>query len=275
MASHTSPNYKRMGFIGPAHSPPLEHIAPIGQGPSFNYTRPQETEKTETQSRPSTPSDYERLSLPEDSEDEKSSQELPASMYHSVQSRMADDADFTIEEITESDAENDSETEVVRPDQFEDARSENATKRDSGSHTGIVDSFQQLNCEADSESDEQTRRYRAKKKRWSAGVFKRSHSQSVGSDSDMEDVEALDAHDVGSSARRLRRRVRGPGDRSSLIFEDMPHPHIVEVSEPESGVDRGPPSLPSDIEDFTLDALPFWRVSDPMAIDLDSGSGEG
>ncbi|KAF2478073.1 uncharacterized protein BDR25DRAFT_338747 [Lindgomyces ingoldianus] len=128
-----------------------------------------------------------------------------------------------------------------------------------------------------SDEEEQQRVYRRKKKRWSAGIFKRSYSQSVEADSDEDDFgESLESHDVGSSARRLRRRVRGPGDRSSLIFEDMGLSianNIAEVEEPQSEriyLPKGPPSIPSDDDNFTLDQLPFWTVSEPMDLEIDS-----
>jgi hypothetical protein len=105
---------------------------------------------------------------------------------------------------------------------------------------------------------------------------------SVEGDSSYSDNDPLD--DVDESARRLRRRVRGPGDRSSLIFEDGGFPNInniAEVEEPEDGAIvikkmQGPPSIPSD-DAFTLDdalddaigfnELPFSRVEEWMEIE--------
>ena len=64
----------------------------------------------------------------------------------------------------------------------------------------------------------------------SGSIGKRTISESIGSDSDREDLQQfLDMNDVGSSARRLRRRV---GDRWSLQFQDPP-PRIDEIEEHE------------------------------------------
>lgn len=73
------------------------------------------------------------------------------------------------------------------------------------------------------------------------------------------------------SARRLRRRVRGPR-RESLIFVDRGVSNtnnILEVEEPEEGIvlhSKGPPSIPSD-DGFTLDELPFWTAHDNIDIE--------
>ena len=120
--------------------------------------------------------------------------------------------------------------------------------------------------EGSSDEEERERIYRRKKKRWSAGIFKRSHSKSIEGDSSYSDNDPED--DVDSTARRLRRRVRGPTDRrASLVFEDRGFSNsnnIAEVEEPEEGWilhSKGPPSIPSD-DAFTLDELPFWEVEE-------------
>jgi hypothetical protein len=113
------------------------------------------------------------------------------------------------------------------------------------------------------EENERRRKYERKKKRWSAGIFKRIHSQSVEGDSSYSDNDPLD--DVDATARRLRRRVRGPGGRAPLIFEDKGFANsnnIVKVEEPDDRHiphSNGPPSIPSD-DGFRLDELPFWDV---------------
>ena len=70
----------------------------------------------------------------------------------------------------------------------------------------------------------------------SGSIGKRTISESIGSGSDREDIRAalLDAAEVGSSARRLRRRV---GDRRSLNFQDPPPSRIDELEEPDSSDD--------------------------------------
>lgn len=257
-----------MGVPRFTQSPPLEYIDPIGQGPQFHFTRPQSVEPG---SRPSTASGRPCAATPQDSEyegesDEDSENEIPRPVYRVVE------ADFVIEELG-SDPGYDSDIEVVLPDHYEDAKSDKSGIK--LMETGFLDKFKELHCqEGSSDEEERERIYRRKKKRWSAGVFKRSHSQSVEGDSSYSDNDPLD--DVDGTARRLRRRVRGPGDRSSLIFEDKGFSnanHIVEVEEPDEGGimhSRGPPSIPSD-DAFTLDELPFWEVEeDTMEVESDS-----
>ncbi|KAF2272124.1 uncharacterized protein EI97DRAFT_234347 [Westerdykella ornata] len=263
-ASHTSASYKRMGFAMLDHSPPLEHIQPIGQGPHFSYSRPQ---STTVSSRASTASGPGNSTNEQSSEDDESGPEEENGSNQAQPSRRVEHADFVLEEL-DSDPDYDSDIEVVRPDHYEDAKSEKSGGRLEDS--GLLHRFQDLRCEhSSSDEEEQQRLYRRKKKRWSAGIYnKRTHSQSIEGDSSYSDNDPLD--DVDSSARRLRRRVRGPGDRSSLLFEDKGVSNtnnIAEVEEPEDGHViphiQGPPSIPSD-DAFTLDELPFYVTGEPM-----------
>ena len=65
----------------------------------------------------------------------------------------------------------------------------------------------------------------------SGSISKRTITESIGSDTDTEDLNVLlDANEVGSSARRLRRRL----DRHSLQFQDPPPPRIDELEEPDT-----------------------------------------
>ncbi|KAF2795462.1 hypothetical protein K505DRAFT_12857 [Melanomma pulvis-pyrius CBS 109.77] len=265
--SHTSPSYKRMGFSMLAQSPPLDFVEPIGQGPQPLFARPQSRDQS---SRPSTASgiDY-ATSLQESEDDSESDQE---STHEPVRPpRRVEKAEFILEEL-DSDPGYDSDIEVIRPDHYEDAGSDSSGEIPDGN--GFIDKFKELHCEeGSSEEEERKRKYERKKKRWSAGIFKRSHSQSVEGDSSYSDNDPLD--DVDSSARRLRRRVRGPGDRASLIFEDKGFANSHNIAEVEEPEDRriphsaGPPSIPSD-DGFRLDELPFWDVvedSDDMEVE--------
>jgi hypothetical protein len=65
-------------------------------------------------------------------------------------------------------------------------------------------------------NEEENLRYRQRKKRWSASVFKRSHSQSIEDESGSSDNDPLD--DIDPHARRLRRRIRHHNS-SALIFD--------------------------------------------------------
>lgn len=274
--------YKRMAILHKAQSPPLEFIKPIGQGPQFQFTRPQSRGAS---SRPSTAS-VACATTPQDSEDEDEDASDEESNHEDARPfRRAEEEDISfILEYLDSEPGYDSDIEVVRPDHFEDAKSEKSgSKLDDN---GICDEIKEMHLSGDSSDDEETRQRLnwKKKKRMSARMYrsKRTYSMSVEGDSSYSDNDPLD--DVDESARRLRRRVRGPGDRSSLIFEDGGFPNInniAEVEEPEDGgivikKVQGPPSIPSD-DAFTLDdalddaigfdELPFCHVEEWMEIE--------
>ncbi|CAE6997760.1 hypothetical protein CFE70_000544 [Pyrenophora teres f. teres 0-1] len=271
-AHQTSPVYKRMGKF--VQTPPLEFIEPTGYNHHFNFTRPQSCEPI---SHPS--SDSERAyaattrqgteSATEsecDSDDENESDE-ESEQENKRPVRRVERAQFILEEL-DSDPGYDCDVEILRPDHCEDAKSDK-----SGAKAEVLARMNELQLEEDSSEDEERARiYLRKKKRWSAGIFKRSHSQSVEGDSSYSDNDPLD--DIDQNARRLRRRVRGPR-RESLIFEDRGFSNtnnIAEVEEPDEGIvlhSKGPPSIPSD-DAFTLDELPFWRGHDDMDIEYES-----
>ena len=220
----------------PAAARPPPAPSPLGQ--AFLFARPRSQGAS---SRPSTASDAGCVA---ESADEASDEGArPARPVR----RVVETAHFVLEEL-DSASESDSAAEVVRPDHYEDAAS------DSEAPAAIVDDFCKLHCEeheSDADLDGALVRRRNRLKRWSATGFKRSHSQSIESDSDCDDADQLDAHDIGVSARRLRRRVRGPGDkRSSLVFDDDVPPRLVELEEPDGGT-------------CMLHALPFW-LDGPM-----------
>lgn len=229
--SHISPIFsKRNGFIGPGYlgySPP-ENIDPTGLCYQFSYTPPQREISSESLS------DSEDNTVSDDKEPEaevESHSEIAASTRRkSIHIRHVDDqTDITVEEMSENDMDYDSDTEAVQPDHIEDAESEIGRQRTPEVDHALADKLNGLNWDEspgrkEFEEAQQSRRER-RKKRWSkGGSHKRSHAESVGMDSDNDDVEPLDAHQVGSSARRLRRRTQGPDDkpRNSLLFDDPP-----------------------------------------------------
>ncbi|KAF2759985.1 hypothetical protein EJ05DRAFT_317836 [Pseudovirgaria hyperparasitica] len=245
-----------------SQSPPLEHIEPIGQGHHFNYTRPQ---AQNTSARRSSVSSFAQASSPEPSDAGTQNSGLG---IQKPLDRKASQDQLIIEELADTTSSFASDVEIVRPDNTEEVTSDHGhDDRDI-----LLGGFRRMNCGTDDEnvSGEQARRYRRKKKRWSAGYYKRTHSQSIGSDTDTDDLEELNAHDLGCSARRLRRRVRGPGDRSSLTFEELPSFNIPEDEEP-NGHDtfRSSPALLDGEIVPSLEALPFWVLDDPMIIDSD------
>jgi len=126
--------------------------------------------------------------------------------------RTVAEIDFVIEEL-DSNVEDNEDIEIVRPVSFEDAYSEG----DKESETGLLDRLKELKVDEESSDEARQRQYRKKKKRWSAGKF-RTYSQSIEGDSSYSDNDPTD--DVDESSRRLRRRVRGPGDRHRLVFDD-------------------------------------------------------
>ncbi|KAL2019960.1 hypothetical protein VTK56DRAFT_9052 [Thermocarpiscus australiensis] len=161
--------------------------------------------------------------------------------------------EFTVEELSDfGDSDGDERLGVVRPCAIEYAESDRSRSRSRGRpdlDQGIMYNLGNLNCSDDSdetdldelEFQEFLMRQRAEKrrKRMSSGsIGKRTISESIGSDTDREDLKAfLGADEVGSSARRLRRRV---GDRRSLQFQDPPPPppRIEELDEPSSSEDE-------------------------------------
>lgn len=122
---------------------------------------------------------------------------------------------------------------VVYPEELEERTSsigehDNSDDEGNDSDTGISRRFQQLACEDSEEAAfERKRRESHVRKRASSRLFKRSHSQSIKSDTEASDAEAMGDHDLSSSVRRLRRRVRGPSGIE--IFDDVPR------SSPEPG----------------------------------------
>ncbi|KAF2625152.1 hypothetical protein BU25DRAFT_346511 [Macroventuria anomochaeta] len=268
--NHTPPLYKRMGASKPLHTPPLE-FTPIGQN-QFRFTRAQSIERS---SRPSSVSGHAYAgTTPQETEYEESSEEESEDEDERPMRRV-EEADFELEEV-DSDESEDENLEVVQPDHCEDAKSDISAAALEA--TGVMDQLRELHVsEGSTDEEAKERRYVHKKKRWSAGVFKRTHSQSVEGDSSYSDDDPQD--DNKPEARRLRRKLRGPGPcdrRGSLIFEDKGFPNtnnIEEVEEPEEGVvkhTKGPPSIPSD-DAFTLDELPFWRGAyETMEVENDS-----
>jgi hypothetical protein len=283
---HTTPMFKRMGIPKFAQTPPLE-FTPTGQG-HFKFTRAQSLGPS---SRPSSVSgrayagttpqetEYEDLSDdPDDSDDSDSDSEdsSNASDASDDEDETPTTPDFELEELDSDESDND-DIEVVRPDHFEDAKSEKSFAA-ALEEDGVTSKFKDLQVSEGSadELEPQPPRLFRRRRRWGAGFCKRTHAQSVEGDSSYSDDDPLDDNDP--TARRLRRKVRGhvPHDRrGSLIFEDKGFPNtnnIEEVEEPEEGVivhTKGPPSIPSD-DAFTLDELPFWGGTDTL---MDVGFG--
>ncbi|KAH7159673.1 hypothetical protein B0J13DRAFT_110518 [Dactylonectria estremocensis] len=158
---------------------------------------------------------------------------------------------FVLEDVDPMDSECDG-LDVLQPTEIESNRSRSRSRhkeKPKELDKDMMADLKNLNCsnetsdnevvggEADYDFDEEAflkRREQIRKfRRMSMGSSfgKRTHSEL--SDSD-DDGEALDVNDVGSSARRLRRKMQ----RTSLLFHDPPPARIEELDEPDSSEDE-------------------------------------
>lgn len=145
-----------------------------------------------------------------------------------------------VEELADGDVGFLTDMDVVYPEELEevptsDGDDELSSSDGEHSDSGIARRLSRLRC-GDENAEavfEKGRRLRRMSKRMGSRIFKRSHSQSVKSDTDITDADAMDDQDVAASQRRLRRRVRGPRE-AALVFDDIPR------TSPEAGsVGRG------------------------------------
>ena len=141
-------------------------------------------------------------------------------------------ADFLVEELGEGEHISVGEAEIIRPDAYEslgdseelsdseklDAKPirdlQTSRRRKPRINRELVQDLQDMSVSPpDQDFDGNDRRPRPDDVGpYSPGIIKRSHSQSVGKDDIVMDVEELDGHDFNGSARRMRRRVLGPSD---------------------------------------------------------------
>ena len=121
-----------------------------------------------------------------------------------------------VEELTEDDAGYITDIDVVYPHELEEIETDSDHSSNNGddeheSDDEITSRLSRLGCDDSPEGQfERKRRAEHLRRRRDSRIFKRSHSQSVKSDAEVTDPEAMDDHDVAATARRLRRRVRGP-----------------------------------------------------------------
>ncbi|KAL2163504.1 hypothetical protein VTH06DRAFT_5562 [Thermothelomyces fergusii] len=163
--------------------------------------------------------------------------------------RVVTRSNFDVEELSDFDDNDNDRADVVRPwviEYAESDRSRSASRTRPEIDQKMMANLNNLNCSDDSdmslnedEFQELLRKRRAERrhKRMTSGsIGKRTISESIGSDTDREDIRSfLNAEQAGSSTRRLRRRV---GDRRSLQFPDPPPPRIDELDEPGSSEDE-------------------------------------
>lgn len=258
-----SPVFNRKSSSNKGGFPPLKtkskypmpqdsNIQPLGTGHSFSYNRPPfRPEDLSPRSSSSSSADSEAASSDSGSPPRSASSGRPdvpvPPFIHQIRAIITTSTSaLSIEECTDFDDSDDDRLGVIRPHAIEDAESERSrsrsrTRPELDPH--VVRGINGLNCDDtesdDSDIDEEDARFQEmlrmarlarRRKRMSSGsIGKRTISESIGSDTDLEDLQQqlLEMSEAGSSARRLRRRV---GDRWSLQFPDPP-PRIDETEE--------------------------------------------
>lgn len=159
----------------------------------------------------------------------------PASSIHPAETsspakkllKRANGDTIRVEELNDSDVGYLTDVELIYPEELEeldaDSDYEHHEADAEDSDSGISGKFSKLHCDERKEEAEMTKKRRERRlsRRTGSRIFKRSHSQSVKSESEVTDTDALDDQDVEASARRLRRKVRGPVEGFKLVFEDI------------------------------------------------------
>lgn len=166
---------------------------------------------------------------------------------HVISTSTTLECEFIIEDIDPMDSECEG-LDVLHPTEIESNRSRSRS-RHKDLDKGMMQDLKNLNCSNEASDNEggglahgydedeeaflQRRQElrRIRRVSMSSSFGKRTHSEL--SDSDNDDA-ALDVNDVGSSARRMRKRLH----RGSLLFQDPPEPRIDELEEPDSSEDE-------------------------------------
>lgn len=176
-------------------------------------------------------------------DDDELKQDIPADV---ISASVTELCDFTIEDVDPMDSECEG-LDVLFPTEIESNRSRSRS-RHKDLDKGMMHDLRKLNCSnetSDNEADNADgdfheiaflrRRQELKRIRrvsMSSSFGKRTHSEL--SDSDENDMVISDVNEVGSSARRFRKRLH----RSSILFHDPPEPRIDELEEPNSSEDE-------------------------------------
>ncbi|KAK1590243.1 uncharacterized protein LY79DRAFT_590653 [Colletotrichum navitas] len=182
-------------------------------------------------------------------------QETRQESHRATATAAASKANFTLEELSDFDPMDQDRTGTIAPSGFSSPASVRSRSRAPAPKElppALTRKMRDLNCglsssedsDEDLDEDEAAHREFVRTQRELRMRKRRSHGSSIGkrtiserSDSDHEDWTPLDPDALGSSARRLRRRV---GDRRSFIhlqFQDPPPARIDELEEPESEVE--------------------------------------
>ncbi|KAL1843581.1 hypothetical protein VTJ49DRAFT_864 [Mycothermus thermophilus] len=251
----------------PMAPPPLStnHAAVNGPGLGFDHPVARTIHPDQLSPRTTSSSSPAPSTSPSDLEDSEEEDDVPntaglspplpdpPSPQQTRIGRVVTVTGLVIEELSDFGDSDDERAGVVRPCAIEYAESDRSR---SGSRSRpeidskMMYNLCNLNCGGDSSSssdlDEDEyqeflikRRAERRRHRMSSGSLgKRTLRESIGSDTDREDIRSIIAagiEEAGSAARRLRRRV---GDRRSLQFPDPPPPRIDELDEPDSSEDE-------------------------------------
>ncbi|KAH8903262.1 hypothetical protein BR93DRAFT_197066 [Coniochaeta sp. PMI_546] len=245
-------------------------------GPAFNFGRQIRDHQLSPGSTGSSASSSDSDSSDSDSiASEQPEASAPSPQTISV-TRITHSATFVVEELGNFEEGDEERLGALRPDHFEYPESDRSRSRSRNPpeiDQTVMYKFRNLDCsddsdESDLDDDEDyqqfliRRRLEKRRKRMSSGsIGKRSITESIGSDTDMEDlkVQYLDATQAGSSARRLRRKL---GNRQSLQFQDPPLPRIDQADEPETSEDEF-------LDDDALKELPYYTL-DYITMEIDS-----
>lgn len=140
------------------------------------------------------------------------------------------DDDIKVEELTEADAGYTADTDIIYPEELEEAETSgdetsSSSDDDDASDVDITEHFSRLDCVDGAEAEfERKRRAKHARKRTDSKLFKRPHSASVEDDAEVIDADAMGDHDRSASARRLRRRTRAESGVYVVYDEASPRP---------------------------------------------------
>lgn len=202
---------------------------------------------------------------PSDSDDSDASEE-EAETSHLTATTTTAPCNFTLEPVDPMDSDCDG-LDVLQPTEIESNRSRSRS-RPRELDRDMMQDLKNLTCSNETSDTEESpdfeeeaflrRREQLRKfRRMSMGSSfgKRTHSEL--SDSEDDGGEALDVNDVGSSARKMRRKMQ----RTSLLFHDPPPARIEELDEPDSSEDEWAAGQSLARE------LPYWGAIEIMEMD--------
>ncbi|KAB5542714.1 hypothetical protein GE09DRAFT_251367 [Coniochaeta sp. 2T2.1] len=266
--------------------------AASAHGPGFNFGRPTREDQLSPQSTSSSESSTDSDSS--DAESITTDHPLASSFPNNPRptavtttTRITHAPTFTVEEMGNFEPGDEERRTALRPDHFEYPESDRSRSRSRNPpeiDQTVMYKFRNLDCASTSSESDETdfdeddyqrflvrRRLEKRHKRMSSGsIGKRSITESIGSDTDMEDlkVQYLDAVLAGGKAggsagaggvRRVKRKL---GNRQSLQGLEPPLPRIDQADEPETSEDEF-------LDDDALKELPYYTL-DYITMEIDS-----